>query len=298
MKPLHIVITATALAANCAVSASASAAISVVDDAGRTVTLARPAQRVISMAPHVTELLFAAGGGARVVGAMNYSDYPEAARTLPLIGSNSQIDIERVLALKPDLLVLWHSGNTARQIEQLARLGIPIFHSEPRRLEQVADSLVRLGRLMGTEAVAGVAARDYRARIAALGARYRQRAPVTVFYQVWDRPLYTLNDSQIASDIVRLCGGRNLFGAMKVVAPEVGVEAVIAADPEVILAGKRDDPANPGWKMWQAYQGLTAVKRGNLFTVDGDLMSRPGPRTADGAAQLCRMLDAARGRRP
>ena len=276
---------------------TAHAAVSVVDDAGRKLTLAQPAQRVISMAPHVTELLFAAGGGSKVVGAMNYSDYPEAARSLPLIGSNSQVDMERVLALKPDLIVVWHSGNTARQIEQLASLGVPIFHSEPTRLEQVASGIERLGVLLGTGPAAGAAARDYRARIADLGERFGKRSPVTVFYQVWDRPLYTLNDEQIASDIIRLCGGRNIFGALKVVAPQVGIEAVLERDPEVILAGKRYDPANPGLALWQPYKGMRAVKRGNLLTVDGDLLSRPGPRTALGAARLCEQLDTARKRR-
>ncbi len=281
-----------------ATSVNAFATIAVVDDAGRTVTLARPAQRVISLAPHVTELLFAAGGGARVVGAVDYSDYPEAAKKLPQVGSYDRIDVESLLALKPDLLVVWHSGNPTRQVEQLSRLGIPVYHSEPSRLEQVSDSLLRLGRLLGTEPVAREAARDYGARIAALRTRYAGRPQVGVFYQVWDRPLYTLNDDHIASDIMRLCGGRNLFGAQKTIAPEVGVEAVIEADPEVILAGKRDDPGNPGWKIWQPYKGMTAVKRGNLFDIDGDLTSRAGPRTAEGAARVCAMLEEARGRRP
>ncbi len=274
------------------------AAVTVVDDAGRSITLARPAQRVIALAPHATELLFAAGGAGRVVGVMNYSDYPEQAKALPQVGSNSQIDMERLLSLKPDLVVVWHSGNTPRQIEQVERLGVPVFHSEPRRLEQVADSLLRLGRLMGTEAAAGAAAASYRAKIAALGARYGKRPEVGVFYQVWDQPLYTLNGSQIASDIIRLCGGRNVFAGLKAVAPQVGVEAVLQADPEAILAGARHDPANPGLTMWSAYRGMTAVRRGNLFTVDGDLLTRPGPRTAEGAAMLCEQLEQARARRP
>lgn len=281
-----------------AVSSTAPAAISVVDDAGHTVTLARPAQRVISLAPHVTELLYAAGGGARLVGAVNYSDHPAAAARLPQVGSYNKIDFERVLALKPDLIVLWHSGNPVRQVDQLARLGIPLYRSEPNRLAQVGDNLLRLGRLLGTESAARQAARDYQARIAALRARYAGRPPVTVFYQVWDKPLYTLNDEHIASDMVRLCGGRNLFGALKTIAPEVGVEAVIEADPEVILVGKRDDPKDPGGKMWHAFKGMTAVRRNNLFAIDGDLTNRAGPRTAEGAEQLCAMLERARGKRP
>ncbi|MCD2518825.1 cobalamin-binding protein [Massilia sp. G4R7] len=282
----------------CAAMAAQAAPVTVVDDAGRKVTVARPAQRVISMAPHATELLFAAGGGARVVGVMNYSDYPAAAKAIPLVGSNAQIDMERVLSLKPDLIVVWHTGNTARQIAQIESLGVPVFHSEPRRLAQVADNIERLGRLLGTVPAAQSAAGAYRAKLAALESRYGKRAQVSVFYQIWDQPLYTLNDAQIASDAIRVCGGRNVFGAMKVVAPEVGIEAVIAADPEAIMAGKRHDPANPGVKLWEPYRSMTAVKRGNLLTVDGELLTRPGPRAVEGAALLCEALDKVRQRRP
>jgi len=277
---------------------AARAAVTVVDDAGRRVTVRQPAQRVISMAPHATELLFAAGAGTRVVGAMNYSDYPEAAKKIPLVGSNSVIDMERVLALKPDLIVVWHTGNTARQIAQIESLGVPVFHSEPRRLEQVADNIERLGQLLGTGATAAKAAAGLRTRVAGLATRYARRSPVTVFYQIWDQPLYTLNDAQIASDALRVCGGRNVFGDLKVVAPEVGVEAVLKADPEAIMAGRRHDPANPGLKLWEPYTSMTAVKRGNLLTVNGELLTRPGPRVVDGAEQLCESLEAVRQRRP
>jgi iron complex transport system substrate-binding protein len=280
----------------CAIG-SAHAAVSVVDDAGHRITLARPAQRVISMSPHVTELLFAAGGGARIVGAMNFSDYPAAAKSIPLVGSNSQVDVERVVALKPDLLIVWQSGNTARQISQLESLGIPVFYSEPRRLGQVADSLLRFGRLLGTEATAQAAAGAYRARIAALAGRYGNRAPVRVFYQVWDRPLYTLNGGQIVSDAIRVCGGQNIFAGLRVVAPEVSVEAVLQQDPEAIVGGNEHDPADRGLSIWNQYPALTAVRRGNLFTVDDELLTRPGPRIAEGTARLCEKLEIARQRR-
>ena len=273
------------------------AAITVVDDAGHTVTLARPAQRIISMAPHVTELLFAAGGGARIAGAMNYSDFPEAARKIPPIGSNSQIDMERVIAMKPDLLIVWQSGNTARQIAQLQSLGIPVFHSEPRTFETVADSLLRFGRLLGTETVAQAAAARFRAEVAALRTRYASRPPVTVFYQVWDNPLYTLNGEQIASDAIRLCGGRNIFENLKTIAPQVGVEAVVQRDPEAIVGGELYTPQDRGLSIWRPYRGMTAVRRNNLFTLDEELLTRAGPRVVYGAARLCERLESARARR-
>lgn len=274
------------------------AAITVRDDAGNAVTLARPAQRVIAMAPHITELLFAAGGGERVVGALNFSDYPPAAKRVPQVGSNEQIDMERILALKPDLLVVWKSGNTSRQLEQLKSLGVPMFYSEPQKLDEVATSLTRLGQLLGTEPAAQAAARDYRARIAALTSTYARRSPVRVFYQIWDKPLFTLNGEHIASDVMRLCGGQNVFAAQKVVAPSVSTEAVLQENPEAIIGTVRDGQSEDGIYLWKRYPGMQAVKRGNLFALDGDTLTRATPRIADAATQLCEKLETARRHRP
>lgn len=274
------------------------AAITVRDDAGNAVTLARPAQRVIAMAPHITELLFAAGGGEHVVGAMNFSDYPAAAKRVPQVGSNEQIDMERILALKPDLLVVWKSGNTARQLEQLRSLGVPMFYSEPQKLDEVATSLTRLGQLLGTEPAAQAAARDYRARIAALSAAYARRPPVRVFYQIWDKPLFTLNGDHISSDVMRLCGGQNVFAAQKVVAPSVSTEAVLQENPEAIIGSERAGQPDAGIYLWKQYPGMQAVKRGNLFALDGETLTRATPRIADAAAQLCEKLETARRHRP
>ncbi|HWJ94461.1 MAG TPA: cobalamin-binding protein [Telluria sp.] len=284
------------LALLCA-TGSVHAAITVTDDAGNRITLAQPAQRVISMAPHVTELLFAAGGGKRIVGAINYSDFPAEAKSIPTIGSNSQIDMERVIALKPDLVIVWDSGTTARQVQQLASLGVPIYRSEPRRFEQVATSMVRFGQLLGTDAVAERAAANYRDEVARLKKRYGSQPVVPTFYQVWDRPIYTLNGNQIVSDAIGICGGRNVFAALPAVAPEVSVEAVLAQDPEAIVGDEPHGQQDPGIAIWKTYRAMTAVKRGNLFTVHGELLTRPGPRTVLGAAELCEKLEQARQRR-
>jgi iron complex transport system substrate-binding protein len=279
------------------VAGSGHAAITVVDDAGRSVTLKEPAQRVISMAPHVTELLFAAGGGANVVGAINFSDYPPEAKKIALVGSNSDLDMERVIALKPDLLVVWKSGNTARQLEQLSRLGIPMFYSEPQRLDDVATSLTRLGQLLGTENAANAAAARYRSRLTQLAARYSAQPPVRVFFQIWDKPLYTLNGGHISSDAMRLCGGVNVFADLKVVAPSVSTEAVLQQNPEVLFGGDQYDPADAGLNIWKPYKGMLAVKRGNLFTLGGESLTRATPRMADGVALMCEKLALARARR-
>lgn len=279
------------------VCGAAQAAVTVQDDAGNRVTLDKPAQRVISTAPHITELLFAAGGGERVVGTMNFSDYPEAAKRIPVIGSNAQIDMERLLALRPDLLVVWQTGNTERQLTQLKSLGIPIFYSEPKKLDDVATSLTRLGQLLGTDAAAQAAARDYRQKIAKLAGSYAQRPPVRVFYQIWEKPLFTLNGEHIVSDVLRVCGGRNIFAGLKVTAPSVSTEAVLQENPEAIIGGEQHD-GQAGITLWKSYKGLQAVQRDNLFMLDSELLVRAAPRIADGVAVLCEKLETARKRRP
>ncbi|MQA37927.1 cobalamin-binding protein [Rugamonas aquatica] len=285
-----------ALALACA-PLCAHAAVTVKDDAGNSVTVAKPARRIISMAPHITELLFAAGGGERVVGVMNYSDYPEAAKRIPLVGSNATIDMEHVLALRPDLLVVWKSGNTAGQLEQLKSLGIPIFYSDPQKLDAVATSLTRLGQLMDTGPAAQKAAQDYRQRIAKLSATYAQRSTVRVFYQIWEKPLFTLSGEHIVSDALRVCGGQNVFAALKVAAPTVSTEAVLQENPEAIIGGEKHD-AEAGINIWKPYKGMQAVQRGNLFMIDSETLVRATPRIADGIAVLCERLEAARQHRP
>ena len=274
---------------------AAAAPITVRDDDGNTVTLAKPAQRIIAMAPHVTELLFAAGGGDRIVGAVSYSDFPEAAKKIPHIGDNRQVDMERVIAMKPDLIVVWMHGSSERQIETLRQLGIPLFHSEPRKLEDIADSVRRLGQLMGTEAAAQPAAAALQQKLAALRAQYARRPPVRVFYQVWDKPLYTLNGAHIVSDAIRLCGGENIFAAMAVTAPVVTVEGVLQEDPEAIFGTAEKDYG--GINLWRQYPTMKAVRNDNLFTLDGNLLNRAGPRMIDGAAALCQKIELARQHR-
>jgi iron complex transport system substrate-binding protein len=282
----------------CVLPPLAQGAISVQDDAGDTVRLERPARRVVSLAPHVTELLFAAGGAQRIVGTVDYSDYPPPARTIPRIGDNREVDIERLLALKPDLLVVWRHDDASRQIEQLRRLGIPLYYSDPRRLQDLPRAVLQLGQLMGTGQEAQTFAAGLAERIERLAARYGKRPPVRVFYQVWDDPLYTLNRRHIVSDAIRVCGGENIFAQLTAAAPNLSPEAVLEADPEAIVSGDGSAQQNSGVEIWKQYPQMLAVRRGNLFALDGDLMNRSGPRIVDGAAELCERLEQARSRRP
>jgi len=283
-----------AMVAAC-VAPAARAAVSVKDDDGNTVTVQKPAQRVVSLAPHVTELLFAAGGGSHVVGVVAYSDFPEAAKQLPQVGSNRELDIERIIALKPDLFVVWRHGSSERQIDMIRKLGVPVFHSEPRKLDDIPVSLRKLGQLMGTGNVANPAADKLQGQLADLRARYANRPPVRSFYQVWDKPLYTLNGAHIVSDALRLCGGENIFARLPITAPVVSVEGVLQENPEAIFATAEKNYGGVG--MWKPYATLTAVRNDNLFTIDGNLLNRSGPRMIAGAAMLCEKLELARSHR-
>ncbi len=276
---------------------AATAEITLTDDKGRTVTLPQPARRIISLAPHVTELLFAAGAGEHVVGAVEYSNYPEAAKSIPRVGNNLQLDLERILALKPDLIVVWLHGNAQRQLDKLLRLGIPVFYNEPHRLGDITRSLEQFGRLSGTDAVALPAARAFAAREAELRARYAGRPPVRVFYQVWERPLMTINGNQLINDAIKLCGGQNVFADLKALVPPVSIEALLDADPEAIGTSIIDASKQNGLEIWKKWPRLTATARDNFFLIHADLISRHTPRILDGAQQMCEHLEAARAKR-
>ena len=280
-----------------ALAAPAVAEVVVQDDLGNTVRLAQPAKRIIALAPHMAETLFAAGAGSRLVGTVEYSDYPEAVKKIPRVGGYSRFDLEAVVALKPDLIVAWYSGNAPASVEKLRKLGFPIYVSQPNRIEDVAVELEHLGVLAGTSTVANAAAAKVRERYAALKKRYSQRPVVRTFYQIWKQPLTTIGGKQIISSIVRLCGGENVFESLDAYAPVVTVESVIAANPEAIIASGMGE-SRPEWlDDWKRWPSISAVTHDNLFFVQPELIQRHTPRLLDGAERLCQHLETARARR-
>lgn len=257
----------------------------------------KPAQRIVSLSPHITELVYAAGAGAKLVGNVDYGDYPAAAKAVPKVGGYSKLDMEAIVALKPDLVLAWESGNPPAALAKLRALGIHVDVSQPDRMADVASEIARYGVLAGTSTVADAAALAFRTRQAALAARYSQRPRVDVFYQIWQQPLMTVNDRQIISDAIRLCGGRNVFGHLPILAPTVTVEAVLAANPEVIIASGMGDE-RPEWlNDWRRWKTLTAVKRDNLYFIPPVEIQRHTPRLLDGTEKLCQALEAARAKR-
>jgi iron complex transport system substrate-binding protein len=270
------------------------AEIQLRDDSGQTVHLKAPAKRIVSLAPHLTENLFAAGAGAVLVGAVDYSDYPPAAKSLPRVGGYSRLDLEAIVALKPDLVVGWQSGNAPAALERLKALGIPVFVSQTNRIEDIAPLLEQLGTLSGNSTSASKAANSFRQRLASLRQQYSQRPPVWVFYQVWKAPLTTVGGPQIISDAIRVCGGVNVFGQLKQMAPHVSTEAVLAANPDAIIASGMGE-SRPQWlDDWRQWTTLVAVKQNALFHIPPDLIQRHTPRLLDGTERLCQQLEQVR----
>lgn len=278
------------LIALCCCGQSLQAEITVQDDTGRGVTLRQPATRIVSLAPHITEQLFAIGAGEKIVGAVEYSDYPEQAQAIPRVGGYSRLDLERILVLEPDLVVAWQSGNDVRTIERLEELGLVVYLSEPRRLPDIADSMERLGSLAGVPEEGRQQAEVFRRRLEELRQQYREKASPTVFYQIWNRPLMTVSGRHLINDVITLCGGRNIFAELDALTPTISLEAVLNADPEVIIASGMGKE-RPEWlDEWKAWPQLQAVKDDKVFVIDPNIINRATPRLLLGAGQMCRYL--------
>jgi iron complex transport system substrate-binding protein len=277
-------------------AAAARAAISVTDDEGATITLDKPAARIVSLAPHATELLYAAGAGDRIVGVLSTSDWPPEAATKPKVGDAHRLDMERIFTLAPDLVVTWPYSASA-QVAALRARGVPVFITNPTTIAGIAADIERLGALAGTPSVATERARAFRAQLDRLAQRRGRARDVRVFYEIWNEPLYTIGGKHLISEAIRACGGENVFSSLTLPAPGVSVEAVLAAQPEAIIAGA-DGGVRPAWlDEWKRWTTLPAVAHGNLYTVDANLLHRPGPRFLDGVEGLCAALDEARAKR-
>ncbi|HEY0721559.1 MAG TPA: cobalamin-binding protein [Gammaproteobacteria bacterium] len=264
-----------------------AAPLTVSDGSGQRVTLRAPAQRIISLAPHTTEMLFSAGAGARIVGAVDYSDYPEPAKAIPRVGSYNRFDLEAIVALRPDLVVGWKSGNNAAALEKLQRLGIPLFRSEPHHLETIADEIDALAVLADTQAATQPVTRAWRQRLNMRRAQYRNSPPVSVFYEVWNQPLMTVSGQHLISDVIALCGGSNVFAQLPALSAEVSREAVLAADPQVIIASGMGEE-HPEWlDDWRRWPHLKAVQGNHLYFIPPALLQRHTLRILDGAERMC-----------
>ncbi len=251
--------------------------------------------RIISLSPHITELLFAAGAGSRIVGVDDASDYPPAVAGIARVGEPSALDVEGLLRLKPTLIVLWDSGTPARRKEELQRLNLRLYVTDQHHLDDIGTALLEFGRLAGTEPVAAAAARRYRDELADLRAQYAARPRLKVFYQVWDRPLYTLSGTHLVSEVLSLCGGDNVFADLTTLAPAIDREAVLTRNPDVILIAAAGAEGARQRAEWDRFGYIRAVRNHHVFIVDPSLVGRMAPRILQGVREVCDLLDAARG---
>ena len=269
-------------------------AIEILDADGNLVRLDKPAERVISLAPSLTEILFAIGAAQRVVGVIEYSDFPPEAKTLPVIGRFDLLDIEKVVELEPDLIVAWKSGNPERSIEQLKSLGLTVYLAELSDLPSISKQMKNISKLTGTEREASSAITNFNQTYESLIAEYSGRTLVKTFYQVWDMPIITAGGKDFINDIIKLCSGENIFKEINQISPKVSLEAVIVANPEVII-GSGSDQTRPDWlDNWKHWPKMEAVSKQNLFSINPDLIQRQTPRTLIGTKQMCEHINKAR----
>jgi iron complex transport system substrate-binding protein len=270
-----------------------SAAITVTGADGYSVKLKAPARRIVSLAPDLTELAYDAGASAQMVGADTYSNYPATAKKLLRIGDAFHVDLERLVALKPDLVLAWQGGTPASVIERLRSLGLNVLVIGFGQASDIAKNLELIGQITGHAAEARVAAKQFLDGLDDLRQHYAGRAPVRVFYEITSTPMYTIGGRQIISHMIELCGGRNIFSDLKELAAPVSLESVLARDPQAIVTGS-DEGAPARLKEWQRWPQISAVRIDSLFSISNDLLARATPRILQGGEQLCEDLEKMR----
>lgn len=273
--------------------APAAQTTEVIDDDGRVIRLSQPAQRIISLAPSMTELLFSLGAGDRVLGVMAFSDYPPEASQLPVVGQFDMLDMERIIALQPDLIVSWRTGNPRNSIRRLESLGLTVYVAEPVTLASIGSQLDRLGTLTGQQDIAQQLREDFNQQLDAITRENSLKPEVSVFYQVWDAPLISVGGPELINDMIETCGGRNIFAELPV-GPAVNLEDVLARDPQAIIVSGSSDDASRWHEDWRSWSHLEAVSKGHLYNIPPDLVQRHSLRALEGLQQMCTTLDRVR----
>jgi len=278
----------------CAAAAVAQAqTVTVIDDTGQRVELKRPARRIVSLAPHLTEQLFAIGAGDRIVATTDFADYPPPALRIPRVARAHSVDLERIAAARADLIIVWGTGYPPAVIDGLRRLKVPLYVSEPATLESIATSMERLGVLTSGSRAAEAAA-AFRVRLAQLRTQFTGRPTVRVFYQIWAQPLMTLAGSHVINEALRLCGARNVFEQLTAIAPQVGIEDVVVADPQIIITAEPDAQDQGALTLWRRFASVSAVKGENFLVLDANRINRHGPRIVEEVERLCAGIDRVR----
>jgi len=258
--------------------------IQVKDFSDNIITLESPAERIIALAPHIVENIYSANAGENLVGVMQYSDFPEQAKKLPIIGSYQKINYEKIIELNPDLIMAWESGNSHASTQRLKELGYTVYIDQPHNLSDVAKS----------ERFANEIAEAYLEQVTKIKSKYRNAPKISAFYQVWNQPLQTINGTHIISDAIETCGGENIYANEFAVAPVINIESILERDPQAIIASGVSE-SRPEWlDDWLEWPSLSAVKSGNLFFVNPNHVQRHTLRLLSGIESICEQLDTVR----
>lgn len=273
------------------------AGIQVNDDLGRTILLTQPAERIAALSPHLAELVFEAGAGNQLVATVEHADYPQQVNDVPKVGSHNAIDVERLVSYEPDIVLVWYSGTDKKLLDQLNRLGLTLYYSEPEQLSDISKAIRDIGQLAGTSEAARAVALAFDRELQLLRHQFSYRSKLDVFFQVWQQPLITLNGKQLVSRVIELCGGNNIFASENVIAPVISVESLFVSDPEVIIGTVIQDQQSNWMNSWRERTEMRAVKKNNLYFIEPDLLNRQTSRILLGAKQMCDYLDSARRKR-
>lgn len=268
--------------------------VSVTDFTGEVITLEKPAEKIVALAPHIVENVFTAGAGHKLIGVVSYSDFPEQAKKLPIVGGYAKTNIEKILELKPDLIIAWESGNSDAAVARIKELGYPVYIDQPHSLDDLSKSVRDIGTLTGHSKQADAAMDDYLKRLNNFKSQYAAKEKISTFYQVWNKPLRTITGKHIISDAIRACGGINIYANEKTVSPIINIESLLERNPQAIIASGMSD-ARPDWlDDWKAWPSLQAVTKENLFFVNPDHIQRHTVRILLGIESICTQLDQAR----
>ncbi|BCN93193.1 cobalamin-binding protein [Thiomicrorhabdus immobilis] len=255
-------------------------------------------QRVISLAPHITEMLFSAGAGDKVVGVVSYSDYPAAALKIENVGSYHALNIEKIIQLNPDLIIAWRSGNRIKDIEKLEQLGFKVIYSEPYKLADIPKEIRFFGEQLQSQTIADSVAKRLEIQLERLALTYQSKPKVSAFYQIWNAPIMTINGSQFISQALNICGATNVFEDLPILAAEVNIESVIAKDPDTILLGGLKAVQQAWLKDWQKWSNLKAVKNKHIYLLNADTFQRSTERLIESIEGLCQTIDKVRKTQP
>jgi iron complex transport system substrate-binding protein len=270
-------------------SSQTLAQVSLKDDAGHVVNLKTPATRIVTLAPFLTELVYAAGAGDKLAAVSSYSDFPAEAKLKPVIGDASAIDMERLITLKPDVVIAWKSGGHAAATERLGKFGMQVYVVEAEHLADVPRLLRSIGQIAGTESSAEASAKNFEQRLSDLRQRHANNKPQKVFFEIWHNPLMTVGGKHFISEAMEICGGKNIFVDISAITPTVGLESIYAADPQVIISSTSAGDSD-AMQPWRSHTKLQAVKNKNIFSLDPDWIQRQTPRLLDGVEQMCKLL--------